>query len=96
MAWELGADEVERRSRTAVVAYVKEALNGVAPTPIDKIACDVTLPGGDGFDAKMIGPIVFVWGDNLFKFAPWLGRKLAEAAVNGDVPPELHQPPVGD
>jgi hypothetical protein len=44
----------------------------------------------------MIGPIVFVWGDNLFKFAPWLGRQLAKAAVNGDVPPELHQPPVGD
>ena len=49
-----------------------------------------------GFDAKRIGPIVFVWGDNLFKFAPWLGRQLAEAAVNGEVPPELHQPPLGD
>jgi sarcosine oxidase len=96
VAWELGADEVERRSRAAVVAYVEEALNGVAPTPIDKIACDVTLPGGDGFDADRIGPVLFVWGDNLFKFAPWLGRKLAEAAVNGEVPPELHQPPLGD
>jgi sarcosine oxidase len=96
VAWELGADEVERRSRAAVVAYVEEALNGVAPTPIDKIACDVTLPGGDGFDAEMIGPIVFVWGDNLFKFAPWLGRQLAKAAVNGEVPPEMHQPPIGD
>ena len=64
----------------------------VAATPIDKIACDVTVPGGDGFDAIMIGPIVFVRGDHLFKFAPWLGRQLAKAAVGGEVPPELHQP----
>ena len=39
-----------------VVTYVEGALDGVASTPIDKIACDVTLPGADGFDASRIGP----------------------------------------
>jgi hypothetical protein len=33
-----------------------------------------------------------VWGDNMFKFAPWLGQQLAKAAVDGDVPQLLHQP----
>jgi sarcosine oxidase len=92
VAWDLGAEEVHRRSRRAVVAYVREALAGVDPAPIDHIACDITLPGGDGFDVARVGTIVFVWGDNMFKFAPWLGQQLAKAAVDGDVPQLLHQP----
>jgi sarcosine oxidase len=93
VAWDLGAEEVERRSQDAVTAYVSETLHGVDADPIDRVACDITLPGGDGFDATRIGPVVVVWGDNLFKFAPWLGERLAEASFTGDLPPELHQPP---
>ena len=90
-AWELDPSEVAERSRLALVAYTQECLHGIGTAPIDRVACDVPVPGGDGFDAARADAVVVVWGDNLFKFAPFLGRALAAAATGDDVPAELHQ-----
>jgi sarcosine oxidase len=87
--WELGRDEVTRRSREVVTAYVAEYVDGVRPEVLDTVYCDVTPGLGDGVSAERVGPVLFVWGDNLFKLAPALGTTLTRAATELSVPDEL-------
>jgi sarcosine oxidase len=72
-------------------AYVRRALPGLAPEPVEYRHCWVTgLPWSD--DALAVweaGEILFVAGHNLFKLAPGLGRALARAALDDDLPDEL-------
>jgi sarcosine oxidase len=72
-------------------AYVRRALPGLDPTPLEPRHCWVTsLPwGDDGVAAWTSGPVVHVAGKNLFKLAPALGRALARAATGGGVPESL-------
>ena len=62
--------------------YVAEWLPGLDPAPIDSRTCWVTeLPAGhDAFAIWEAGAVLFVAGNNLFKHAPALGRKLARLA----------------
>jgi sarcosine oxidase len=64
-------------------AYVRRALPGLDPRPVDYRHCWVTtLPwSDDGFAAWEREGIVFVAGHNLFKQAPALGRALAQLAL---------------
>ena len=74
-----------------VRAYVRRALPGLDPDPIDVRHCWVTeLPWGeDGIGIWEQGPVLAVAGHNMFKNAPALGRALAAAAVGDGLDDEL-------
>jgi len=74
--------------------YVKQALPGLDPDPVDVRHCWVTqLPWGeDGLAVWEHEGILFPVGHNLFKQAPGLGRKLAAATVTGDPVPDAIRP----
>lgn len=73
--------------------YVREALPGLDPEPVDVRHCWVTqLPWGeDGIGVWEHEGVLFPAGHNLFKQAPGLGRKLA-AAADGEPLPEALRP----
>lgn len=87
--WDRGANAAIADSRDAVTAYVAEYVTGVMPEPVETVYCDVTPGLGDGVASARVGPVLAVWGDNLFKFAPVIGDVLARAAVEVSVPAEL-------
>jgi sarcosine oxidase len=66
-----------------IAAYVRAALPGLDPEPAELRLCLTTmLPEGD--DTCRVwenGSVLAVAGDNLFKFGPLLGRRLAAAAL---------------
>lgn len=72
-------------------AYVKRALPGLDPEPVDMRHCWVTrLPwGSDGLGVWEADGVFFVAGHNLFKQAPALGRALAAAATGDGLAAEL-------
>ncbi|MEJ2859819.1 FAD-dependent oxidoreductase [Actinomycetospora flava] len=84
-AWELGADEVARRSREAVVDHVRRLLPHLDPTPVDELRCTPMRGLGDGVHRARAGAVHVVWGDNLAKLAPRIGEVVA-ADVVGDTP----------
>jgi sarcosine oxidase len=73
------------------VAYVKRALPGLDPDPVDVRHCWVTeLPWGpDGMGVWQAGGVLVPAGHNLFKQAPSLGGKLADAAMSDELDPDL-------
>jgi sarcosine oxidase len=85
-----GGDLDEQRART--VAYVEQALPGLEPVPERFRACVVTSLAGDedGWDVWQRGGATFFAGHNTMKFAPLLGEQLAQAALAGEAPAELH------
>ena len=72
-------------------AYVARALPRLDRIPVDYRHCWVTeLPWGpDGLAVWEADSMFFVAGHNLFKQAPALGDALAQAAIGGELPPEL-------
>ena len=74
-----------------IVAYVRAALPGLDPEPVGVRLCVPTeLPDGpDRFEVWRTGSVLALAGDNLFKFAPWLGRMLAAAACGQREPEGL-------
>jgi sarcosine oxidase len=66
-------------------SYIDERLDRVHPEPVDAITC-IGDAGGDGIKAVRQGPVLALWGDNLFKFAPILGSALSEAAISLGLP----------
>jgi sarcosine oxidase len=65
--------------------YVRRAMPGLNPEPVDVRHCWVTaLPwGDDGLAVWERDGLLFPVGHNLFKQAPGLGRKLADAVETG-------------
>lgn len=74
------------------VAYVRRALPGLDPRPVDHVHCWVTrLPwGDDGVGIWSEDGITALAGHNLFKQAPALGEALAETVLTGRIPGHLH------
>lgn len=70
------------------VAYVRRALPGLRPDPVDHVHCWVTaLPWGeDGVGIWTQDGVTAVAGHNLFKQAPVLGDALATTALTGSIP----------
>ena len=94
--WELGRDHVVATSRRRTVDYVRENLHGAEDHIVDELYCSVASSWGDGFGALRKGSVLALYGENLFKLAPAIGRLLADAALSGDtpsstMPPELHK-----
>jgi sarcosine oxidase len=79
-----GLDDVAVRTS----AYVAGALTGLEPRPVDVRHCWVTeLPWSpDGFALWRAGGLLILAGNHLFKHAPVLGRRLADAVLAEGVP----------
>ncbi len=86
--WGLGVDETRERARRVLTAYVRETLTGVEDEVMETVQCD-SIGTGDGVGAACSGPVVALWGDNLFKLAPLLGALLARSAVRGELDEQL-------
>jgi sarcosine oxidase len=72
-----------------IVDYVRSVLPGLEPRPVDQVLrLTTTLPDHpeDGFDIFREGPVLAIAGPNLFKFAPVIGERLAEMAVEEPEP----------
>jgi len=82
-AFGLGADEVARRSRDAVVDHVRRHLPHLDPAPVEELRCTPARGLGDGVHRARAGAVHVVWGDNLAKLAPRIGQRVA-ADVVGD------------
>jgi sarcosine oxidase len=87
--WRLGRDEVSERTRRVLTGYVEDYVTDCEPRVVDTIYCNVTSGLGDGVGSARCGPVLAVWGDNLFKLAPMLGRVVSAAAVDGTLPQTL-------
>jgi sarcosine oxidase len=76
----------------ATHAYVAEQLPGLDPAPVEARTCWVTeLPWGhDAFAVWEAGAALFVAGNNLFKHAPALGRRLAAFELDELRPPNVN------
>jgi sarcosine oxidase len=72
-----------------IAAYVRDAMPGLDPEPASVRLCLQTLlpEGSDNFGIWRTGEVLALAGDNLFKFAPVVGRMLAEAAL-GEADPQ--------
>ncbi|GAA3398266.1 FAD-dependent oxidoreductase [Cryptosporangium minutisporangium] len=89
-AWGLGPEEARRRAESVVTTYVAEFLDDIVdPNPVDTVYCAVTPGLGDGVHVDRAGPVLAVWGENLFKFAPALGADLAAAVAARGLPDEV-------
>ena len=86
--WELGVEETRRRATAALTAYVRETLTGVDNEIVETVSCD-SIGTGDGVGVGRSGPVVALWGDNLFKLAPLLGALLARSATSGALDDQL-------
>lgn len=86
----LAAEELAGLAERAS-GYVRRALPGLDPDPVDVRHCFTTeLPwSADGLAVWEHGGILFPVGHNLFKQAPGLGRKLAAAAAGEELAPAL-------
>ncbi len=86
LALEVPADVDVSAQRDRVIAYVRQVLPGLDPDPVDHVLCiTTTLPDQpeDGFDVWQAGPVTALAGTNLFKFAPVIGARLADAVTGG-------------
>lgn len=66
-----------------IVDYVRAHLPGLQPDPVDEVLRLTTTlreDDQDGFEVWDDGPVIVIAGHNLFKFAPLLGERLADAA----------------
>jgi sarcosine oxidase len=88
-SWSAGRAAVTEHARELVTAYVAEHVTGAVPEVVDTVYCAYPPGLGDGVGAGRSGPVLAVWGDNLFKLAPALADVLAEAAVDRSLPAEL-------
>jgi sarcosine oxidase len=86
----LPVEEARERSQQAVSSYVAEFLGDTLdPTPTEHVYCSPTVGLEDGIQVARKGPVMAVWGENLFKFAPALGADLAAAAASRSLPDDL-------
>jgi sarcosine oxidase len=89
----LDPDEESALHRRRLMDYLPQAYPGLDSEPVDEIRCSHAAQGmredGDGFMARRTGGITAVYGNNLFKFAPFLGRLLSGTALTGELAPEL-------
>jgi sarcosine oxidase len=71
-----------------VQSYVTRALSGLLPEVASLRLCHTTKLGDekDAFAVWAADNVVAIAGNNLFKFAPALGRVLADAAVKNEAP----------
>jgi sarcosine oxidase len=92
VAWEVGVEPAMKVSEEVTTAYVRSALDAVDPEVIDRLYCTVNADLSDGVQFLRAGRVLAVYGENLFKFAPLIGLRLAGAAVDGSLPAPMGGP----
>jgi hypothetical protein len=50
------------------------------------VYCTTIADVGDGVSAERAGSVLAVWGNNLFKHAPYLAEVLVTALASGELP----------
>jgi sarcosine oxidase len=80
-SWAAGREAVTAASRQAVLGYVSEHVTALRAEVVETVYCAFPPGLGDGVHVASAGPVTAVWGDNLFKFAPVIGRMVAAAAT---------------
>ena len=75
--------------------YASDAMGNLLPEGVSLRLCHTTKLGEDkdAFRVWAEDGMVAIAGNNLFKFAPALGQVLAEAVVNGKLPPSMSNGP---
>ena len=91
---ELGREAVIDTSRQLAVEYVRQNLRNVGDEPLEELYCDIIEGWGDGFAVMRNGGFLALYGDNLFKLAPILGRILGRATLSGGTPASVGLPAV--
>jgi sarcosine oxidase len=86
VAWPVGAETATATSRELTTAYVRDTVDDVVPEVIDELYCTMNPELGDGIHYLRRGRVLAVHGENLFKFAPLIGERLAVAALAGSLP----------
>jgi len=84
-----------RAARRRLVAYVRAALPGLDPEPVDgvlRLIAPLRGPDEDALGLWARDGVLAVAGHNLFKHAPALGDLLAAAALGDDPDPVLRPP----
>jgi sarcosine oxidase len=84
-AWEVGHDAAIEASRIALLDYARTRLT-MDPTIVESVYCTTVPNLGDGVEYRRNGPVLAVYGDNLMKLAPALGRTVAGAIIDGSTP----------
>lgn len=82
-SWATGREAVTAASRKAVLGYVTEHVTDLRPEVVETVYCTFPPGLGDGVHTASAGRVSAVWGDNLFKFAPVIGRMVAAATISG-------------
>lgn len=72
-AWEVGRDAAVEASRSALLDYAQTRLT-VDPTIVESVYCTTVPSLGDGVEFRRQGPVLAIYGDNLMKLAPRLGK----------------------
>jgi sarcosine oxidase len=89
--WEVGAEAATELMRKLTRAYAEEVLDAVEPDIAGQLYCVDNPELGDGAVFLRNGRALAVYGENLFKFAPLLGQRLAESALDGSLPGRFGQ-----
>jgi sarcosine oxidase len=89
----VSADEASHLSYLRLRAHVAERMPELEPEAVAELRCTFQrtplLGGGDDLGVWALPNATVCFGNNLFKFAPLLGRVLAETALSGVVPESL-------
>ena len=80
---------VDPGSRERIVQFVEQWMPGLVPVPVDEVTCLYTTTATEDFVIDRVGPVVVAspCSGHGFKFAPLVGRLIAEV-VDGDDGPE--------
>ncbi len=84
--WDLDGTDSVARQREAVQQYVADELDLVAAEPVEELYCTPAHGLTDGFRILRNGPCLAVYGENLFKMAPVLARRVASAVTDAHAP----------
>lgn len=91
-AWEVGRVKATQTARDVATSYVRSTLDAIDPEVIDEVYCAVNPSLDDGVQFLRNGRVLAVYGENLFKFAPLIGLRLADAVVQDSLPETMGTP----
>ncbi len=90
--WDVGAEAATSAARHVALSYVQHNLEAIDPEVIDELYCTTNPDLDDGVVFLRSGRALAVYGENLFKFAPLIGQRLAEAVLDGSLPDAMGMP----
>jgi sarcosine oxidase len=90
--WDVGRETATNAAREIARSYVQNNLEAIDPAVIAEIYCTTNPDLDDGVVFLRSGRTLAVYGENLFKFAPLIGQRLAEAALRDTLPDPMGSP----